>query len=349
MMGPKEPEYLAAIDHFYFTSSADHETWLNQVLEDVLEPDLPIIDAHHHLWMQKPPPYLFREYLDDVSTGHRVIASVFAECHSMYRPDGPEAMRPVGESEFVARVAAMSESGEFGDTRVCNVMFGAANLSLGDQIDPVLEAHEIASGGRFRGIRAQAAYYPGVTSPMDRPHYLRQTAVRAGIARLAAHGLSLDIWVFHPQLDEVAEIAAAFPDLTIILNHFGLPILGGPFKGRTDEVFSDWRSGIERLGTYGNIYLKLGALSMRRADRSDPDLPPRSDDIARAWLPWTEVAINAFTPSRCMFESNFPVDKRHYSYPVLWNAFKKLASSYSTEEKQNLMADTARRAYRMEI
>jgi len=338
---------MPEIDHFYFTNSSDHETWLSQIQENILEPDLPIIDAHHHLWMQQPPPYLFREYLADISTGHRVIASVFAECHSMYRPNGPEAMRPVGETEFVAGVAAMSESGVFGDARICSVMFGAADLSLGDQIDPVLEAHEIAGGGRFRGIRAQAAYHPGLPGPIDRPNYLQETAVRAGIARLAARGHSLDIWVFHPQLDEVAELAEAFPDLTIILDHFGLPILGGPFKRRADEVFSDWRSSIERIGKYENINIKLGALSMRKADRLDPDLPPNSDDIARAWKPWTEVAINAFTPARCMFESNFPVDKRHYSYPILWNAYKKLASPYSAQERQDLMAGTARRAYRM--
>ena len=338
---------MASADHFYFTNSSDHDAWLDSRREDILEPELPIIDAHHHLWMRQPPPYLFREYLADVASGHNVVASVFAECHSMYRRTGPEAFRPVGESEFVAGIAAMSESGLFGPAQICKVMFGAADLTLGSEVEQVLEAHEVASGGRFRGVRAEAAWHPGVASPMDRPGYLKEPAVRQAIDCLMRRGHSLDIWVFHPQLQEVIELARDFPGLTIILNHFGVPILGGPFKGKADEVFADWRRDIEAMGELENVYFKLGALPMRKVDRSDPDLPPSSDDIASAWQRWTEVAISSFSPSRCMFESNFPVDKRHYSYPVLWNACKKLAAPYSEDEKRELMAGAAQRAYRI--
>ena len=338
---------MTEYNHFYFTDSSEHDAWLGRVQEKILDPELPIVDAHHHLWMREPPPYLFREYLADVSTGHNVVATVFAECRSMYRKSGPVEMRPVGESEFVAGIAAMSDSGRFGPTQICKVMFGAVDMTLGAAVEPVLDAHEAASGGRFRGIRAEAAHHPGVFSIRDDPGYLRQPPVRVAIDCLAKRGLSLDIWVFHTQLDQVTELAEIHPDLTIILNHFGAPILGGPFKGKSEEVFADWQQSILTLAQHENVVFKLGALPMRKSARSDPDLPPTSDDIAGAWKPWTEAAIDAFSPARCMFESNFPVDKRHYSYPVLWNAFKKLASGCSESEKRDLFAGTAERAYRI--
>ena len=337
---------MANPDPFFFTDSSKHDAWLNQVVEDILEPGLPIIDAHHHLWLRNPPPYLALEYYEDISTGHNVVASVFAQCHSMYRQDGPEDFKPVGESEFISGVAAMSDSGAFGDMQICKAMFGAVDLRLGDGIKPVLEAHEIASGGRFRGVRAAANHYPGFHSSVDDPHYLQQSSVRSAIACLAGFGHSLDCWVYHTQLNQVADLARAFPDLTIILNHFGVPILGGPFRGKTDQVFNDWRTGIAKVARHPNVVLKLGALPIRREKR---DLPPTSDEVVASWRSWTEVAIDSFAPDRCMFESNFPVDKRYCSYPVLLNAFKKLANSYSSAEKADLFVGTAQRAYRIQL
>lgn len=337
---------MAETDRFFFKDSGDHDKWLNQVVEDIIEPDLPIIDAHHHLWMRSPPPYLALEYFDDISTGHNIVASVFAQCHSMYRQQGPEAMKPVGESEFVSGVGAMSDSGAFGDVQICKVMFGDMDFTLGADVEPVLEAHEIASGGRFRGVRVAATYYPDFHGMVEDADYLQQKQIRAAIKCLSKRGHSLDCWVYHTQLEDVAELAAAFPDLTIILNHFGVPILGGPFKGKTDEVFSVWRAGIEKVAAFENVVFKLGALPIRRESR---DLPPSSDEIVASWKNWTEVAIDNFTPARCMFESNFPVDKRHCSYPVLWNAMKKLASGCSADEKADLFAGTAQRAYRIDL
>ena len=337
---------MSKADPFFFTDSSEHDAWLNQVIEDILEPGLPIIDSHHHLWLRNSPPYLALEYFEDISTGHNIVASVFAQCHSMYRQDGPDDFKPVGESEFISGVGAMSDSGAFGDIQICKAMFGAVDLMLGDAVEPVLEAHEIASGGRFRGVRVAANHYPGFPSSVDDPNYLQQSAVRSAITCLAARGHSLDCWVYHTQLKQVADLAKALPGLTIILNHFGVPILGGPFRGKTDEVFNDWRTGIAKIALCPNVVLKLGALPIRREKR---DLPPTSDEIVASWEIWTEAAIDSFAPNRCMFESNFPVDKRHCSYPVLLNAFKKLASGYSSTEKADLFAGAAQRAYRIRL
>lgn len=337
---------MANKDPFFFTDSGQHDTWLNQVTEEIIEPDLPIIDAHHHLWLRNPPPYLALEYFKDIATGHNVVASVFAECHSMYRQQGPEAFKPVGESEFVSGVGAMSDSGAFNGVQICKVMFGAVDLTLGDKVKPVLESHDIASGGRFRGVRAAANHHPDFQSSVDDPNYLEQPAVRKAIACLGEYGHSLDCWVYHTQLHQVAALASDFPDLTIILNHFGVPILGGPFRGRGDEVFQDWQKSIAEVAQYPNVVFKLGALPIRRESR---ELPPTSDEIVAAWRSWTDVAIEHFSPARCLFESNFPVDKRHCSYHVLWNACKKLAGGYSDSEKADLFAGTAKRAYRITL
>lgn len=333
-------------NQFFFTDSGHHDAWLDQVQEEIIEPDLPFVDAHHHLWMREPPPYLALEYFKDVSSGHNVVASVFAQCHSMYRKTGPEHLRCIGESEFVSGIGAMSDSGAFSDIQICKVMFGDADLMLGDDVTEVIEAHEVASGGRFRGVRVAAPYHPGMFSAVDDAEYLARDRVRTAIGRLAERGHSLDCWVYHTQLDQVAELADAFPDLTIILNHFGVPILGGPFRGKAGEVFEDWKQKITNVATRQNVVFKLGALPIRRESR---EKPPTSDEIVASWKTWIDHAIASFSPARCMFESNFPVDKRHCSYPVLVNAFKKLSAGYSASEKEDLFSRTATRAYRMNL
>ena len=333
----------------YFAADDDHAAWLDQVREDILDADLPIIDAHHHLWQREPPPYLFHEFLADVSTGHNVVASVYAECHSMYRATGPEEMKPVGETEFTTGVAAMSDSGTFGPARICRATTGSVDAMLGAGVRPVLEAHVAAGGGRFRGVRISAPFHGDLYTHVDGPDYLSRAPVREAIGVLDAMGLSLDVWVYHPQLTQVSELARAFPGLTIILNHYGAPILGGEFRNRQDEVFADWQRDITALGAHPNVFIKLGAMVLRASDRSDPDLPPTSDDIARAWGRWTDAAIEAFSPARAMFESNFPVHKRYCSYPVLWNAFKKMSAACSRDERRALFAGSAQRAYRIEL
>ncbi|MBG03623.1 MAG: amidohydrolase [Rhodospirillaceae bacterium] len=327
------------------------DNWLGKTIEEVLEPDIPIVDPHHHLWLRSRYTYLMPELAADLDSGHNVVATVFAECHSMYRQDGPEAERSLGETEFVAGQAAMSDSGSFGSTRVCTVMFGNVDMTMGDKIEPLLDRHMERSGGRFRGLRYSTGW--------DADERIRNVATDAGMlvsesvkdaaGVLARRGLSLDSWLYHPQLDEVAALADAIPDLTIVLNHVGSPILGGPYRGRKDEVFADWRERIRRVGARENVYVKLGALPIRMPDfEGDRSRPPGSEEVAAAWRPWIETCIEAFGPARAMFESNFPVQKRWCSFQVCWNAFKRITTDATDSEKRDLFAGAAARAYRID-
>lgn len=328
----------------------EHEAWLARVEEPILEPDLAIVDAHHHLWIRGDSTYLLRELAADLQSGHRVEATVFAECHSMYRQSGPEAMRPVGEMEFVAGVAAMSESGAFGTRGVCRAAVGNVDLGLGADAEPVLHAMEVAAGGRLRGVRASVCWdaAESLHRAAPRASYLGESAVRTGIAALARRGLSLDCWLYHPQIPELAAVADAFPELTVILNHTGTPILGGPYRDRLDEVRRTWLASMTELARRDNVFVKLGALPAKFAGTNEErGLPPASADVADAWRPWIEPCIESFGARRCMFESNFPVHKNWVSYPILWNAFKRIAAGACAEEKAALFAGTAARVYRM--
>lgn len=334
-------------------SGASDAAWLAKWNEPVIEPDLPIVDPHHHLWDREGSRYLFPDLLADLRTGHNVVATVFAECHTMYRPDGPEALRSLGETEFVTGVAAMSASGGYGPAAACAAMFGNADLTLGERVQPVLEAHLAASGGRFRGIRFSTAWDADakVRSIVPRPGMLLDATWREGFACLGRLGLSFDAWVYHPQLPEVADLAGAFPGTTIILNHVGSPILGGPYAAKRDEVFADWKRDMAALARHPNVYVKLGALPIRLPGHGGParDMPPSSEEVAQAWRPWIETCIGLFGPARAMFESNFPVQKRWCSYQVVWNAFKRLAAGASEAEKSALFSGAARRAYALSV
>lgn len=358
--------------HNHFAGSVD-TAWLAGHTEDILEPDLPIVDPHHHLWVANGQPYLLPELLADLGSGHDIRATVFAECHAMYRADGAEEWRSLGETEFVTGVAAMAASGTFGPTRVCAAMVGNVDLRLGERVRPLLEAHLVASGHRFRGIRFSTAWDASerLHRAAPEPELLRDPRVRAGVACLGPLGLSLDVWVYHPQLDEVDELAAAFPDTTIVLNHIGVPILGGPYAGRRDEVMAAWRAAMARVARHPNVVLKVGAIPIRlpgtsgASGRPGPSVaeppartgapaagstapaPPSSETVAAAWAPFASICIELFGADRCMFESNFPVQKRFCSYQVVWNAFKRVAAGASPDEKRALFGGTAVRAYRL--
>ncbi len=327
------------------------DAWLAKLEEDVLEPDLPIVDPHHHLWLRGGYTYLMPELAADMDCGHNIAATVFAECHSMYRKDGPEEERSLGETEFVTGQAAMSASGEFGPARACAVMFGNVDITLGAAAEPLLERHIEASGGRFRGVRYSTGWDADdrIRSVAPESGMLVEDKVKEAASILARLGLALDSWLYHPQLDEVAELADALPDLTIVLNHVGSPILGGPYRGRRDEVFAEWRERIRRVGERENVYVKLGALPIRMPDfAGDRSLPPGSEEVAAAWRPWIETCIEAFSPARAMYESNFPVQKRWCSYQVCWNAFKRISQAATATEKVDLFAGAAARAYRID-
>ncbi|HET6308833.1 MAG TPA: amidohydrolase family protein, partial [Rhodopila sp.] len=226
--------------------------WLAKLTEEVLDPAQPIIDPHHHLWKARPDRYLLPDLVADLRTGHNVLATVFIQCRSEYRADGPEEMKPVGETEFVAAAAEECASGAHGVLRACAGIVGHADCQLGDRIDAVLEAHIQAGRGRFKGIRHSATYDAGIapTSPPGAPPGLyRDSAFRAGFARLRPLGMTFEAWLYHPQLADLLDLLRAFPDHKVVLNHFGGPLGVGPYEGRRPEVFAQWRAYITELAT----------------------------------------------------------------------------------------------------
>ena len=259
---------------------APNDAWLARATaEDVLEPDLPIVDAHHHLWQRPDHRYLIHEFAAELGSGHRTVATVFLQCHAMYRADGPEELRPVGETEFVAGIAAMSRSGQYGPTRIAAGIVGFADLTLGDAVEPVLAAHLRAGGGRFRGVRHSGNFDadPVIGNGAAAPGLYLREDFRAGLRRLAAHDLSLDAWVFHPQLHEVTALARAVPEARLILGHCGGPLGYGRYTGRGDEVFAAWKRAIAEVATCPNVVVKLGGMMMRLAafDYGTAPAPPR--------------------------------------------------------------------------
>ena len=332
--------------------SAPNEAWLARApQEPILDPDLPIIDTHHHLWERPDHRYLLHELLADFATGHNIIATVFLQCHAMYRAHGPEEMRSVGETEFVAGIAAMSDSGGYGKTRVAAGIVGFADLTLGDRVEPVLEALVRAAGGRFRGVRHSGNWDadPIIGNGAPGPDVYKRTDFRAGLARLSALGLSLDAWVFHTQLADVIDLARAFPGTNIIMGHVGGVLGYGPYAGRRDEVFASWKASVTELAKCPNVTMKLGGMMMRAAlfDYGAADRPLSSEELASLWRPYMQTCIELFGPQRCMFESNFPVEKMGIGWVALWNAFKRIAAGASASEKLALFSGTARRAYRL--
>ncbi len=330
----------------------DKEQWLAQVQEPIIDPERPICDPHHHLWDNARSRYLLDELLADTDTGHNVVSTVFVECAAMYRAAGPEAFRPVGETEFVNGVAAMSASGGFGDMRACSGIVGFADLTLGAQVGEVLDAH-MAASPRFRGIRHASAWdaSPDVrNSHTDPPeHLLLDPVFREGFAELGRRGLSFDAWLYHAQIPDLTDLARAFPDTAIVFDHFGGPLGIGPYEGKREEIFSRWRSDVEELARCENVYAKLGGIVMpiNGFGFHKRSVPANSDELVAATGRYFRHAIDCFGTARSMFESNFPVDKASCSYPVLWNAFKKLTIDCSEDEKNRLFHDTAVAAYRL--
>ena len=325
--------------------------WLARRREPILEPDLPIIDPHHHLWDRENWRYLLDDLLADTNSGHNILGTVFVQARAMLRADGPEEMKPLGEVEFVNGIAAMTASGSYGKIRACAGIVGHADLMLGSRVEPVFEALARASG-RFRGIRHITAWDtdPQVVNPGNPavPGMLGEATFREGFKVLARLGHSFDAWLYHPQLDELTSLADAFPDAKIVLNHCGGVV--GINAYNKDDVFPVWKTSIAALAQRPNVYVKLGGLGMRLCGHAFDKLadPPSSQMLADAWRPYIETCIAAFGPSRGMFESNFPVDKGSYSYPVFWNACKLLAKGASASEKADLFAGAAKRFYRLE-
>ena len=329
--------------------------WLEKRREETIEPELPIVDPHHHLWDRPNNRYLFAELLEDVGSGHNIRATMFEECREMYRADGPPEWKSLGETEFVNGVAAKSGSGKFGATRCCAGIIGNVDLRLGGRAREILEKHVSVTGGRFKGIRNGATWHSDerlaiYCSGAPEGMY-RQANFREGFAALGPLGLAFDAWMFHTQLADVVDLARAFPQTRIVLNHVGGPLAIGPYQHKREEAFAEWRGLVRQVATCPNTYVKLGGLGMKLSGLTffENELPPSSQDLEKAWRPYIETCIEAFGPERSMFESNFPVDKGMCSYPVMWNAFKRIAAGASAAEKAALFAGTAIKAYRLEL
>ncbi len=330
-------------------------TWLAKHSEPALEPDLPIIDPHHHFW-ESPQRgrYLLPELLADIGGGHNIVSTVFLECRAMYRKEGPREMAALGEVEFVTGIAAMSASGSYGPCRVAEGIVGGGDLSVGAKVRELFEAEITAAGGRLRGIRHGVAWdadpaisnYASRTVPL---HQVMDPKFREGIAQLAPLGLSFEMWQYHPQLPDAIDLARSFPETTFILNHVGGVLGVGPYAGRRQEVLAGWRKDINELAKCPNVYCKLGGIGMISFgfDFHERDMPPSSEDLALAWRQYVEPCIEAFGPDRCMFESNFPPDKQSCGYTELWNAFKRITANASASEKKALYSGTAAKVYRL--
>lgn len=331
-----------------------NDAWLaKSPSEPILDQELPIIDTHHHLWDLPRYRYLLHDLLVDLQSGHNVIGTVFVECRSMYRAGGPVEMRPVGEVEFCSGMAAMSESGQYGPTRICAGIVGFADLTLGDRVAGVLEAQIQAGGGRFRGIRHSAGWDAspviGNSHTTSGPGLYLRSDFRAGMTRLAQLGLSLDAWLFHPQLADAVDLARAFPSANIIMCHMGGPLGYGPYAGKKDEVFAFWKARMQELAACPNVSVKLGGVMMRLAayDYMKLPAPPSSSELAAHWDPYVSTCIDLFGANRCLVESNFPVEKMGISYAGLWNALKRITAGASADEKKMIFSGTADRVYRL--
>jgi L-fuconolactonase len=336
MAGPAPPHYLAV-----------RPAWLSLWQEPALEPDLPIIDAHHHLWDRPGWRYLGEEYIADAMSGHNIAGSVFVQCQTGYRQEGPEPLRPVGETEYIRALARRVKS----RTTLARGIVGHADLRRGAAAREVLEAHVRAGEGHFKGIRHIVVWDGDSTlmNPLSAgpPGLMADAAFREGFAALAPLNLTFDAWLFHPQIPELAALADAFPDTRIVLDHCGGVVRIGAYGSRHDQVFSDWSQSITALAKRPNVHVKLGGLGMRinGFGFEKEAHPPSSDALALAWRPYIEHCIAAFGTTRCMVESNFPVDKGTYAYGACWNAFKKLTRGFSEEERSGLFHDNAARFY----
>jgi predicted TIM-barrel fold metal-dependent hydrolase len=334
--------------------------------EQALDPHRAIVDPHHHLWefstefwqsiypgRRGPPRFLLPEFLATVErSGHNITQTVAVECHAMYRAAGPEELRPVGETEFVNGIAAMSASGSYGPCRVAAAIVGSANLRLGDRVRPVLESQVAAGNGRLRGIRTWTAYTEdgllGMPAHPSMKGIMLDDTFRRGVSALEPLNLSLDIWCVHTQIPELTNLAEAFPQTPIIANHCGSPLNFGRFSNCEAEVFATWKKAVGELAHCPNVLVKVGGLGVDLAVPLGTHVGHASSEtVSEKWRPYVETCISAFGSKRCMFESNFPPDNATCTYGAVWNAFKRIVSGCSEAEKTDLFSETAKKAYRL--
>lgn len=335
--------------------TAAREHWRSLVREEALDPMLPIVDAHHHIWPTPPVPgyesYAVEDLIADKTTsGHTIIATVCVDSHTGGRTDGPVHLRCVGETEFVERIAERCSSAGGKQAGTCRGIVPHANLLLGSRVEEVLHAHRAASPYRFCGIRHMTVFDPDY--PIDlgtRPAMLASKEFREGFSCLANHGLSFDAWLVHPQLPELVDLARAFPETAIIVNHIGGPMGIGRYAGQRERGFHEWKTSLAALASCDHVFVKLGGLHthVMGMTGSTTSAPRTSLEMAAAHRDHILGAIDLFGPNRCMFESNFPVDRMWTSYTVLWNAFKHIVAGYSATEKDAMFRGVATQVYKL--
>jgi L-fuconolactonase len=334
-------------------SNSDHQTWLDRVQEEIIDPERSIVDPHHHLWRHPGiPPYLLGDLMGDTGSGHNIEKTVFMECGAEYFSEGPAHLRSVGEVEFVTALAEESSEGSAG-AAVIAALVSHIDLTLADQVADTVAVHEEASKGLFRGIRhagARDANPEVLMIPGRAPEGLYEGAeFRRGVAALGRLGHTYDTWHYHHQNPSFAALARSVPDTIMVLDHFGTPLGVGPYQGKREEIFDQWTKDVAEIAQCENVVAKLGGLAMpdNGFGWMGRELPPTSDEFVESQSRYYLHMIDCFTPERCMFESNFPVDKLSLSYPVLWNGFKKIVGAFSEDEKNAMFHGTATRVYRL--
>jgi len=332
------------------------EAWHAQVVEEILEPERPIIDPHHHLWDDWKPrgwsDYLLEDLWRDTDSGHKIVKTVFIECHTNYRTAGPEHLKPVGETEFAAQIALESAAAGANKAVIAGIV-SHADLTSGTVVNDVLDAHEEVGRGLLRGIRHAGAHHPNpqeaVLGGRYDPELFLNKTFQAGVRLLGQRGYTYESWHYHTQLEEFYALVKAAPETTIILDHFGTPLGTESFRDQREAIFQKWQIDIAKIAECPNVYAKLGGLAMpdNGFGWHEAEKPAASDDLVAVQKRYYLHTIECFGVNRCMFESNFPVDRRSVSYHVLWNAFKKMVADFSEDEKQALFYDTAEKVYRL--
>ena len=321
------------------------ENWLSSVKEDIVDPDRRIIDSHHHLW-RTGLVYQVDDLWRDTESGHNIVKTVFVDCEAEYRTDGPEHLKCLGETEFVVEQARLSEAGSNGEA-VVSAIVSRANLELGDAVGDVLDQHIEIGQGLFRGIRLAAARDPNpetLAFPAQAQEGLYGSpSFRRGMKALGDRGLTYDAWHYHHQNQDFLAMARSVPSTQIVLDHFATPLGVGAYADQREEIFEQWKKDIEEISQCDNVVAKLGGLSM-----PDNGFGWDKREFVAAQSRYFLHMIECFGPDRCMFQSNFPVDKLSIAYPVLYNGLKKIVADFSEDEKDAMFYGTAARIYRIE-
>jgi predicted TIM-barrel fold metal-dependent hydrolase len=330
----------------------DHEWLARAAVEEAIDPDLPIVDSHHHLGEGPGGRYLVPDLMRDIRDGHNIVATVNVEGNHFFRTHGPDELKGAGETEIIV---SMTDCRDVDTIRVCAGIVGYADLFLGAKVDELLELHEQLGRGRFVGVRQLTIWDDSETVRMYQwppkralsAGMMSDAKFREGFAKLGPRNLTFDVTAFHTQLDECYDLAKAFPDTSVVIDHLGCLLRVGPYAGRDEEIFADWKAGLARLAALDNVTVKAGGLGMRMCgfDFRSRAVPPDSKELATLWRPFIETAIDLFGPERTMFESNFPVDKGYFSYRTCWNALKRVTAGASDSEKSALFAGTAIKVY----